>query len=110
MVMIREITETKDLGFDLVDDTSVYMRNDPEFYRKQYFPAMASMADMHSAGKPVDSHKCLSKLVDQGCTSYCQKYNLARHPDEVYSQQDRDALIDKIFSEEMELIKQGEYK
>jgi hypothetical protein len=71
---------------------------------------MASMADMHSRGKPVDSHKSLSGLVDKGCTSYCKKYNLARHPDEVYTQEHRDALIDKLFSEEMELIKQGEYK
>ena len=105
-----KIFEVVEPNFDIVDDTSVYMRNDPEFYRKEYFPAMASMADMHSRGKPVDSHKSLSGLVDKGCTSYCKKYNLARHPDEVYTQEHRDALIDKLFSEEMKLIKKGEYK
>ena len=42
---IFEVTEP---NFDLIDDTSFYMRNDPEFYRKEYFPAMARIADMHS--------------------------------------------------------------
>ena len=105
-----KIFEVVEPQFDLVDDTSFYMRNDPEFYRKEYFPAMASIADMHSKGKPVDAHKSLSGLVDKGCTSYCKKYNVARHPDEVYTQEHRNALIDKLFSEEMELIKKGEYK
>jgi len=39
---IFEVTEIdqkddKDLGYDLVDDTSVWMRNDPQFYRKELF-------------------------------------------------------------------------
>jgi hypothetical protein len=40
MVKIYEVTDFEqknndELGFDLVDDTSVWMRNDPEFYRKE---------------------------------------------------------------------------
>lgn len=102
---IFEVVEPK---FDLVDDTSFYMRNDPMFYRKEYFPAMASMADLHKQGKQVD-RTTLEKMVDNGCSAYCQKYNLAKHPDEVFTKEHRDAIIDKLFAEEMDLIKQGEY-
>lgn len=104
---IFEVTEP---NFDIVDDTSFYMRNDPEFYRKQYFPTMASIADMHSKGKDIDPRKCLGDMVNHGCTSYCKKYNLAKHPDEVFSKEIRDSIIDKIFAEEMDEIKKGEYK
>jgi hypothetical protein len=57
-----KIFEVVEPNFDLVDDTSFYMRNDPMFYRKQYFPAMASMADMHSKGKKID-RTTLEKMV-----------------------------------------------
>ena len=104
---IFEVTEP---NFDIVDDTSFYMRNDPEFYRKQYFPTMASIADMHSKGKDIDPRKCLGDMVNHGCTSYCKKYNLAKHPDELFTKEIRDSIIDKIFAEELDEIKKGEYK
>jgi hypothetical protein len=49
-------------------------------------------------------------MVDHGCTSYCKKYNLAKHPDEVFTKEIRDSIIDKIFAEEIDEIKKGEYK
>lgn len=107
---ILEVIEDTSPNFDLVDDASFYMRNDPEFYRKEYFPAMSSIADMHSRGKKLNPRKSLGDMVDKGCTSYCTKYNLAKHPEEVFSQEHRDALVDKLFGEEMEHIKKGEYK
>ena len=49
-------------------------------------------------------------MIDKGITSYCAKYNLAKTPEEVFKQEDRDALLDKLFSEEMDQIKNGDYK
>ena len=105
-----KIFEVVEPNFDIVDDTSVYMRNDPEFYRKEYFPAMASIADMHNKGQEINPRKCLGDMVNHGCTSYCKKYNLAKHPDDLYTKEHRDAILNKLFSEEMEEIKKGEYK
>ena len=50
MVKIYEVTDLEqknndELGFDLVDDTSVWMRNDPEFYRKEYFNNLTQQKD-----------------------------------------------------------------
>jgi len=97
-------------NFDLVDDASFYMRNDPEFYRKSYFPAMAKVADLHRNGKSINPHKCLGGMVEKGISKYCQKYDMAKHPEEVFTQDQREELIDRLFAEEMEQIKQGEYK
>jgi len=98
-----------DLNFDIVDDASVYMRNDPQFYRKEYYPTMAKMADLHSSGKSLDRSVVLP-MVEKGIDSYCKKYKLGRASEDIFKQPDRDALIDKLFSEEMEQIKNGEYK
>ena len=59
MVMVREITETIDVGFDLVDDTCMHMRNDPDFYRREYFPTMAKVADMQREGNKDNPQKTI---------------------------------------------------
>ena len=114
MVRIVEVTEIKDddtdLGFDLVDDTSVFMRNDPHFYRKEYFPVMSRMADLFRAGKKIDHRKHMTPMVEKGINQYCAMYDLGHSPEDVFKQQDRDALIDKLFKEEMDEIKKGGYK
>jgi hypothetical protein len=108
---INELTETEDMGFDfdVVDDAIVFMKNDPMFYRKQYYPAMTKIADAHRAGKNVDQRKILSPVVEKGIADYCRKFKLASQPDEVFNQNDREAIIDRIFSEEMEQIDKGDY-
>ena len=37
---LNEFTDKEELPFDVVDDTLVFMRNDPVFYRKFYYPAV----------------------------------------------------------------------
>jgi len=96
--------------FDVVEDAIIFMRNDPTFYRKSYFPTMCKMAEMNIAGKDIDAIKVLSPMVEKGVNQYCKTYNLGKTSDDVFTQPDRDALIDKIFSEEMEQINKGEYK
>jgi|TARA_B110000977_G_C10879601_1_gene416936 hypothetical protein len=107
---IAQDPRDSDLGFDLVDDTSVWMRNDPQFYRKELFPAMTKIADMHRSGKSIDRQKCLGDLVEKGINRYCAKYDLGSSPEQVFTQTNRESLIDKIFGECMDEIKQGDYK
>jgi len=113
MVKIVEFTDHKEqpkLNYDVVDDVAVFMRNDPMFYRKQFFPAVSKMADMHRAGKPLVQADCLGEMVERALEAYCNKYKIASMPDEVFTNEDRSCIMDKIFSEEMEQIKKGEYK
>jgi hypothetical protein len=96
------------LSFDVVDDAVVFMRNDPQFYRKKYFPAMSSMADLVRGGKDIDRN-AIGSLVDTGMNTYCKKFNLGRGPADIFTTEDRDAIIEKICSEELEQINSGAY-
>ena len=96
------------LNFDVVDDAVVFMRNDPVFYRKKYFPAMASMADRVRNGKDFD-RSVIGSVVDSGMNSYCKKYKLAKGPSDIFTTEDRDAIIEKICSEELKQIESGDY-
>ena len=101
-------TDTK-LPFDIVEDAIVFMRNDPQFYRKQYFPAIAKVADLHRAGKKVNADKALMPMIEKGCDSYVQKYNIGKFSDEVFTQDDRKNLLSRIFAEELNQIENGDY-
>jgi|TARA_R110000803_G_scaffold167411_4_gene230631 hypothetical protein len=109
MVMVREITETTEMPYDLVDDTCMHMRNDSAFYRNEYFPTMAKIADMQREGTNTDPRKTLMPMIEKGITDYCTKYRLTQHPDDMYNNEHRAALYDKIYQEEMQAIEQGDY-
>ena len=112
MVKIVEFSnpESNEPKFDIIDDAIVFMRNDPSFYRKSFFPAISKIADMHRSGQNVDKLKSLSGMVERGINEYCRKFDLSRSADELFRNQDREAIIDRIFSEEMAEIEKGEYK
>ena len=51
MVKINEFSHKDQYGYDIVEDAAIYMRNDPMFYRKHYFPTMTQCQDAHRDGK-----------------------------------------------------------
>ncbi len=99
--------ETK-LNFDIVDDAVVFMRNDPQFYRKRYYPTVSNMADRVKGGKDPD-RSVLGSMVDSGMNSYCKKYNLGRGPADLFTSEDRDAIIETICSAALVEIEKGSY-
>ena len=111
-MLIKEFTNLpKDnLNFDICDDTVVFMRNDPNFYRKEYFPAITRLADVHRAGKKIDPQIILMPMVEKGCDQYVKKYNLGMGTEQAYNNNDRSNILHRIYSEELEQIRNGEYK
>lgn len=107
MVRLVEF-ETKEIPFDVAEDVAIYMRNDPMIYRKSLFPAIMRMKDTHDKGKVPESEKCLGEVVDSAMEGYCEKFNLGS-PKNVFKKGDREAVIDKLFSEEMTQIRNGVY-
>jgi hypothetical protein len=100
----------KKIPWDLVEDTLVYMRNEPMFYRREYYPTMTKVADSHRDGAKFDVQEMIMPLIDKGINAYCKKYQLASMSDDVFSESHRKQLFDKIYKEEMEQIKKGEYQ
>lgn len=102
--------DKKELDFDLVEDALVFMRNDPMFYRKDYFPTISKMADKQRAGSSYDPDSILEPMVTRGINSYCKKYKLANMPDDIFRQDHRQRLLNKIREEEIKQIEKGDYK
>lgn len=106
--MIREFTHDS-LGFDVVEDAMVYMRNDPMFYRKHYYPAMVQACNATREGKDVDMGSMFKPMIDKGCNAYVKQYKIGKHPEEVFRPEERQSLFDRICTEEMPRIEAGEY-
>ena len=99
----------QNLPYDVVDDLTIFMRNDPMFYRKQLFPAIMNMKDQHDAGKSrIVPQEAFGPIVDEAMESYCQQYGLGRR-DKIFKLQDRDDVINKLYGEEMKQIECGAY-
>lgn len=107
---LTEVADTGDfeLPFSVADDVSVFMRNDPMMYRKQLFPAIMQMKDLHEKDKEVNADKCLGSAVDKAMNTYCDKFDLGK-PANVFKDGDRKAIIDKIYAEEYTQIRNGAY-
>lgn len=109
MVKIVEFTQPeKRLPFDVVDDVCVFMRNDPIFYRKQLFPAIMRIKDLHDTGKPINTEACLGEVCNRAMESYCKKYKLGT-PSKFFKDEDKNLIMDKLYSEELHQIKNGAY-
>jgi len=98
------------MPYDLVDDLVIFMRNDPKFYRKNYFPTMAKASDMHSKGSNIDPVTLMMPMVDKACNSYCKQYNIPKSPDRLFKAEDRKSACNKVYEEELPFIEKGEYR
>ena len=59
--------------FDVVDDAIVFMRNDPMFYRQEYYPRVCKLADRHREGKKTDPVKLFAPMVEKACADFQSK-------------------------------------
>ena len=103
-------TDHDKLPYDVVEDLHVFMRNDPLFYRKEYFPKMCEMGSYVGKKQRVKLRDMLNPLIDSGINSYCKKYQLAKFPEEIFTLEDRVRLFQKIVDEEMPSVRNGDYK
>lgn len=96
------------LPFDVVDDIAIFMRNDPMFYRKQLFPAIMRMKDRVDTGKKCVAEECLGEVCGRAMESYCKKFDLGSMKN-IFKDEDKGLLINKVFGEEMTQIRNGAY-
>jgi hypothetical protein len=61
------------LGYDLMDDLMFFMNNDPQFYRKRYYPTMLKFDRYCKDGKQV-SPRAFEGLVREAYESYRNKF------------------------------------
>jgi hypothetical protein len=92
-----------DVDFDLPDDLLQYMRNDPVFYRKSFFPAVENC----KSSKSIDTG-IIEKMIKKGLDKYCKKYNILHNKNELMSAEDVKTLAQRIIKDDVK--EQGEYQ
>jgi len=87
-------------NYDVKEDLKIYMRNDPMFYRKAFFPAM----DQY---KQTNDKQCLNDMVHNGLKNYCAKFGIKHKPEDIISKADMFTLVDELIKDEQEDIKEA---
>jgi hypothetical protein len=111
MVMIREFTSmdmSNSLDYDVVDDMMVYMRNNPKFYRRDYFPLMVNLQKQVRNGEKINPKECLGPMIEKACESYCERFGV-KTKETLLTDDDKNALISRIFDEEIDNLRNGDY-
>jgi len=104
-----EVSAEEDLPFDITSDLHVFMKNDPMFYRRVYYPTILKIADHLKQKRKLNFSKVLSPMIDKALDVYCKKFDLPQSTKKHFTQDSRKSLIDSIRDEEMQQIRQGEY-
>jgi hypothetical protein len=97
-----------DMGYDLVDDVVVFMRNDKDFYRRQYYPAMSKISRNYKKTKKID-RSMATDMIKNAVPAYCKAFNIKKAPAKLFTKEDMDAILDMLFDEESDEIRNGEY-
>ena len=109
---IDEFTNKKietELPFSIVDDLMVFMRNDPMFYRKAYYPCMVKMQDESIKGNDCNFVANTRPMVQSAIKDYCSKFQISDNPQSIFTKEDEKAVIEKLYDEEMPKLESGEY-
>jgi len=96
--------------YDIADDLLVFMRNDPQMYRQKYYPMMCGMQEAYNNSEKISVKKHMYDSIMDCAYAYNKKYDLAHEPKQIMKKDDLTALVKRIYSEEMPLIKKGAYK
>jgi hypothetical protein len=90
----------KKLDYDLADDLSFFMRNDPEFYRKKYFPLVSKFkgkCKCNDTPKPV----FFKRIVLDAYKVYKDKFQVESLTDELSIDHLKE-ICTKLHKEELE--------
>lgn len=95
------------MPFDVVDDVQQYMKNDPMFYRKVYYPTMCKMQDeLKSQNNAKD---LIGPMVELATKGYVECYKINKLPEDLLTTEDYDDIINRIYEDEIEALRKGDY-
>ena len=82
--------------FDVSSDLLIFMRNDPMFYRKNFFPAIEQYRRNTKNTGPIES------VIKNGLNQYCTKFNIQNPVNELIGSGDIKSLVAEIIADEMQ--------
>jgi hypothetical protein len=96
--------------FDIVDDLHIYMRNNKDMYRSQYFPMLCNMQKAIQANEKISVKNLMMPTIRACGDAYNKEFQLANTMEDLMTLEQARELAKKIYDEEMPLIRKGAYK
>ena len=94
---LTEFTDKETLPFDPVEDVVFFMRNNPQFYRKEVYPCGCEAKAAKKNGTFESPQSYFGNCVEKGMNEYKNKYDMH----DVFKPDDKQKIIDLLFNEEM---------
>ena len=95
------------LPYDLAEDLYIFMKNDPNFYRKQYYPGLCKCSDRVKANKDPQLEPTMRPIIQRAFESYAEKFGVPSHIK--FQTEDEDKVCSMISEEEMDTIRDCGY-
>lgn len=93
--------------YDLHDDLQFFMNNDPDFYKKHYYPTVLKMKLCRDRGDDFNPIN-LSSLVHEAYELYKKKFPV-KNLESKLKNEDLEKVCSKIYETEITNIKLGHY-
>lgn len=97
-----------EIDYDLSDDLMFFMNNDPEFYRKEYFPFLNKF-NRHCDADRVVSPKAFSPLVIKAYKLYKNKFPIQELEENLNDSEIKD-ICEKLQSDQLRHYHEGKEK
>ena len=97
---INEFTDYQmptELDYNIMDDIHYFMINDPNFYRKHYFPTI-------DKAKKDGNNSTIRPLIDTAINLYFKQFDVKARPDRVIKDEDKESLQQRIIDTEAEVL------
>ena len=95
---INEFTDYQmptELDYNIMDDIHYFMINDPNFYRKHYFPTI-------DKAKKEGNNSTIKPLIDTAINLHFKQFDVKARPERVIKDEDKESLQQKIIDTEAE--------
>jgi len=96
-------------SFDVPSDLTCHMRDDQTFYRKMFYPTMVKCQECYNKGEANKAYDFILPMIDSGLKHYQKKYDLPYAEQDLLTIDERKELARKIYEQEIEAFKEGEY-
>ena len=103
------MTNDDNPSYDVPSDLLCHMRDDTAFYRQLYYPTMAKCQECYNSGDKNKSIEIILPMINKGVDHYAKKYDLPQSTNDLITMDERKALAEKIYEEEVDAFKEGEY-
>lgn len=105
---IKDLKIGDELPYNVVEDLVIYMRNEPNFYRKHLYPAMIDVQEAVKNGGKYNK-KSLLPVIERAINEYLKKYEIKKLPEELLNNSEKMECVNKLLRDEVENFRKGMY-